>query len=249
MLASTKLRANDFFLVHSIKTCVFNLFTRARVHRFLMSSLVCTNRRVRTRACIAIRGLLACIRFHSRVLVRIGNIKPKGLGAYSSDALSQNSDASVYTTGLSYPEISKFKMARLSLESRKKVIALHSRGCTVSEIRQRLREVNTSVSLQAIYNLLRKVREKNILIDMPRISKERKITVEMRAAIEEMYNGNDELTSTRIKCLLTERWPDLQVSIPTIKRMRKEMGWVCTRPHYCQLLRPVSCVSCCTCLF
>ena len=57
--------------------------------------------------------------------------------------------------------------------------------------------------------------------------------------IEEAYNGNDELTLTGLK-RLSERWPDLQVSIPTIKRIRKEMGWVCTRPHYCQLLRPVS---------
>ena len=65
----------------------------------------------------------------------------------------------------------------------------------------------------------------------------------MRAAIEEMYNENDELTSTRIKRLLTERWPDLQVSIPTIKRTRKEMDWVCTKPHYRQLLRPVNSVS------
>ena len=135
-------------------------------------------------------------------------------------------------------------MARLSLEARKKVVALHSSGCTVPEIRQRLRELCIFVSLQAIYNLLRKVREKKMLIDIPRRSRRRKITAEMRAAIEEMYNGNDKLTSTRIKCLLTERWPDLQVSIPTIKRTWNEMGWVCTRPHYCQLLRLVSCVSC-----
>ena len=69
------------------------------------------------------------------------------------------------------------------------------------------------------------------------------ITLEMRAAIEETYDGNDELTSTRIKRLLTERWPNLQVSIPTIKRTRKEMGLVCTKPHYRQLLCPVSSMS------
>ena len=65
----------------------------------------------------------------------------------------------------------------------------------------------------------------------------------MKALIEEELKKNDELTSSGIKRLLTERWPDLQVSVPTIKRVRKEMGWVCTRPHYCQLLREVSKVT------
>ena len=116
-------------------------------------------------------------------------------------------------------------MVRSSLELRKRVIVLHSKGSIVREIRQRLCEVDNSISLRAIYNLLRKYREKRILINIPRRSRRRKITPEMRVEIEEMYNENDELTFTRIKSLLTERWPDLQMSIPTIKRTRKEMGW------------------------
>ena len=52
--------------------------------------------------------------------------------------------------------------------------------------------------------------------------------------------NNDELTSRRMKTLLCEKWPDLHVSIPTIKRTRIDMGWVCTKPHYCQLIRNVS---------
>ena len=38
--------------------------------------------------------------------------------------------------------------------------------------------------------------------------------------------------------MLEERWPDLQVSISTIKRARKyDLGWIRTRPKYCQLIR------------
>ena len=62
----------------------------------------------------------------------------------------------------------------------------------------------------------------------------------MESAIEEALHNNDEITSTGIRNLLAVRWPELQVSIPTIKCVWKEIGWVCTRPHYCQLLRPVS---------
>ena len=38
--------------------------------------------------------------------------------------------------------------------------------------------------------------------------------------------------------MLEERWPDLQVSLSTIKRARKyDLGWIRTRPKYCQLIR------------
>ena len=129
-------------------------------------------------------------------------------------------------------------MVRMSLETRQRVITLHSRGHTVSEIRRRLREEK---STQSLYNLLRKFRrEKGTTADLPRQRRPRKITEEMRVLIEQELTNNDELTSTGIRSLLMSRWPDLRVSVATIKRTRKEMGWVCTRPHYCQLLREVS---------
>jgi len=36
---------------------------------------------------------------------------------------------------------------------------------------------------------------------------------------------NDELTSTAMKNLFLEKWPDLVVSISTIKRVRRRLGW------------------------
>ena len=128
----------------------------------------------------------------------------------------------------------------MSLETRERVITLYSRGYTVPEIRRRLREENCAVSAQSLYNLLLKWCEKGTISDLPRSRRPRKITDEMRVLIEQELTNNDELTSTGIRSLLTLRWPELQVSVATIKRARKDMGWVCTRPHYCQLLREVS---------
>ena len=65
----------------------------------------------------------------------------------------------------------------------------------------------------------------------------------MEAFIEEELKRNDELTSTAINASLVRKWPNLRVSTSTIKRVRREIGWVCTRPHYCQLLREVYAVS------
>ena len=126
------------------------------------------------------------------------------------------------------------------MESRMRVITLRSRGYSVLQIRRRLQEENISVSRQAIHSLVTKFQNHRTCEDLPRRRRQQKITAEMRHMIEEALINNDELTSRGIKSLLTARWPELQVSIPTIKRVRKRLGWVCTRPHYCQLLRPVS---------
>lgn len=125
------------------------------------------------------------------------------------------------------------------METRQRVITLYSRGHTVSEIRRRLREEDCDISAQSLYNLLRKFREKRMIADLPRQRRPRKLNEEMRLLIEQELNRNDELTSTGIRSLLSSRWPDLRVSVATIKRTRRNMGWVCTRPHYCQLLREV----------
>ena len=130
-------------------------------------------------------------------------------------------------------------MGRLTLEERLRVITLHSNNFSIPAIHKRFKDENISVSMRALYNLVQKHGEAGIIVDLPRRKKQRKITEEMMEYIEEEMRKDDELTSTGIKALLLGRWPNLQVSIPTIKRVRKEMGWVCTRPHYCQLLREV----------
>ena len=138
-------------------------------------------------------------------------------------------------------------MARLSIESRMRVITLRSRGYSILQIRKRLQEENIIVSRQAIYSLVKKFQNYRVCSDLPRKRRQQKITAEMRLVIEEALTSNDEITSRGIRSLLTSQWPEFQVSIPTIKRVRKNMGWVCTRPHYCQLLRPVSWTFECVC--
>ena len=56
--------------------------------------------------------------------------------------------------------------------------------------------------------------------------------------MEDCLRSDDELTTRRLKAKLREKFENFpEVSLSTIKRNRKECGWVCTRPHYCQLIR------------
>ena len=62
----------------------------------------------------------------------------------------------------------------------------------------------------------------------------------MVAIIDEALSSYVELTAREIRSILVERWPDLDVTLSTIKHIRNQNGWKCTRPHYCQMLQNVS---------
>ena len=109
----------------------------------------------------------------------------------------------------------------------------------MSEIVKRLKEEGIVVSRQALYKLLHKFRTKSCLGDLPKRTRKRKLTQEMIDAMDEALQENDELTARQLRALLLERWPDTHVSLSRVKRVRQQIGWVSTRPHYCQLLREV----------
>ena len=142
-------------------------------------------------------------------------------------------------------------MPRLNIETRRRVIVLKQAGYSFVEIKKRLGEEDIAISLQALHNLVKKYQAKNTLMDLPRHTMPRKLNSEMMAALNQALLKDDELTARKARDLLLQQWSTLQISLPTIRRVRKELGWVCTRPHYCQLIRDVSiqvhlyaCVSC-----
>ena len=99
----------------------------------------------------------------------------------------------------------------------------------MSAIIKRLNEERIIISRQSLYKLLYKFRTTSQLGDLPKRTRKRKVTQEMRDAMNEALEQNDELTATQLRALLVERWPDTQVALSTIKRIRNQIGWVCTR--------------------
>ena len=76
------------------------------------------------------------------------------------------------------------------------------------------------------------------MIDRPRRSRSRILNDEHEVFIDNALANNDELTSQKLKRLLVAKWPELQgISVSNIKRCRKQLGWIATRPRYCQLIR------------
>ena len=62
----------------------------------------------------------------------------------------------------------------------------------------------------------------------------------MAMMIDDMLQDNDELSARQIRSNLEAEFSDFVVSLATVKRVRRENGWMCTRPHYCQLIREVN---------
>ena len=130
-------------------------------------------------------------------------------------------------------------MPRLDIETRRRVVFLSRSGYSVSQIKKRLEQENIRISLVALCNLLKKYNQLGRLIDLPRRTRPTKLNNVMRLFLNQKLSENDELTAREARNLLTQQWPTLQVSLPTIKRIRQKIGWVCTKPHYCQMIRDV----------
>ena len=113
----------------------------------------------------------------------------------------------------------------------------------MEDIKKRLEQEEILVSRQSLHKLLRKYRIHGTYVDLPRKAQPKKISLEMYSIIEDELAKNDELTSPQLRRTLTNKYPSLEVSLPTIRRARQDLGWVSTRPHYCQLIREVSTCS------
>ena len=75
-------------------------------------------------------------------------------------------------------------MGRLSVEARKRIVTLHSKGYSVIDIRHRLKDENIGISHQGIYNLLTKFRNHRTYKDLPVKCRKEKITEGMKLMIE-----------------------------------------------------------------
>ena len=130
-------------------------------------------------------------------------------------------------------------MPRMDVSTRGRVVVLREKGYSVAKIRTRLKEEGILVSLVSIYKLLKKHEHTGSVADRKRTPSTPKILQpEHLHFLDEALAENDELTARQLRDMLEERWPELKVSICTIKRARKHnLGWIRTRPKYCQLVR------------
>ena len=60
------------------------------------------------------------------------------------------------------------------------------------------------------------------------------------AFIDKAMMENDELTAYQLLHKLKHTYLELQLSLPTVRHARRDLGWVSSVPWYCQLIREVN---------
>ena len=121
---------------------------------------------------------------------------------------------------------------------------LHESGYSVAAIMRRLEEELISMSHIAVYKLLKKHKQEGNVGDQARRLRSAKLSQEQLVFIDNAMVENDELSSRQLHQRLEDRWQGLWVSLQTVRRVRKHLGWVCTRPKYCQLIHEVNKLKC-----
>ena len=99
----------------------------------------------------------------------------------------------------------------------------------MTQIRDRLLDKQTVVSRVALYKLWRRYQKTGNIADMPKAQPGKKLGREQCSAIDEALVVNDELTSRQLREILEERWPGIDVSLRTVKRACKKLGWIASK--------------------
>ena len=93
-----------------------------------------------------------------------------------------------------------------------------------------------TISLSALYRLIKKYNEygsvSNRLVSVSKV-----LNSEQLDYIHECMKSNDEYTARQLHALLLDKWLNFIVSVDTIKRERRLLGWVASKPKYCQWVR------------
>lgn len=123
----------------------------------------------------------------------------------------------------------------LSTYVKLRILTLHSAGNQAPTIHKLLRKEGVNVSRVSVWKFLRLYKRTGCVARREGSGRPTKITPEVMAVVEAQMNENDETTAYQLHRILNEKGID--ISIWTILRCRKNLGWTFRGSAYCQLIR------------
>ena len=127
-------------------------------------------------------------------------------------------------------------MGRMTNETRLRVIVMWKRGLSFRAIQQRLGEEGIRISTVSLCKLTKKFHLTNSVLDHRTYKPPRTLGEEHLRFIDECMSDNPELTGTQLVDILKGKFPSVRVSISTVKRARRELGWISKKTRYCALI-------------
>ena len=96
------------------------------------------------------------------------------------------------------------------------------------------------VSKVSLFALIKKFQTFKLVVDLLKKHRSSKLSECHYCYIDEQMTADNELTSRQLFFLFRAIYPDVQVSISTIKRARQHLGWISKKTRYCALIREVN---------
>ena len=119
---------------------------------------------------------------------------------------------------------------------RSKVTVMWKNGYPVSEIQERLSQEGVSVLRVSLFALIKKFKKIKLVVDLKRKPRSSILEECHYRFIDEAMAANNELTSRQLFSLFTDEYPEVQISISTVKRARKHLGWISKKTTYYALV-------------
>ena len=109
-------------------------------------------------------------------------------------------------------------------------------GYKLAKIQQRLEEEGLTVSKKSLCLLIKKQQLTGSVSNKKAPKRDKKLADVHYKFIDAAMARNDELSAPKLHALLKEEFLELVVSQSTVKRARRELGWVAKRTRYCALI-------------
>ena len=125
----------------------------------------------------------------------------------------------------------------MSLATRSRVIDMWRSGLKLTKTQERLREEDVIVSKQSLCMLIIKHKQTGSVRDNRTRRRPKQLKDAHYRFIDMVMADIDELPAPKLTSLLKEKYPELaNVSLSTVKRARRELGWVAKKTRYCALV-------------
>ena len=111
----------------------------------------------------------------------------------------------------------------------------------VTKIKRTIEGEGFKVSRKAIYYNLEKWQTHKTFANLPprELKVPQDVTLEMLDFIDSCMENDDELTAPKLTEAVKEKF-NVQFSVAKFKRLRKGLGWLCSKSKYCQLVKEVN---------
>lgn len=126
----------------------------------------------------------------------------------------------------------------LSTYAKQRILTLHGQGYRSPSIAKLLKEEGLRASRVAVYKFLRRYQSARTIRRREGSGRPSKITYEIERLVNERMEKDDETTATQLHQMLIEH--GTLISLQTILRCRRALGWTFRGSAYCQLIRRVN---------